>query len=1853
MVDKKQAYSRDIGQSSSRCLLSCLFFVFFVTALLPSTMFAANKSAGMEKYPIIQHGQAKPLKIAKNINFNLQGATATELPNGKWLILGGLHADTPQVDTQASIYDSSRETLTHLETGLKQARAFHTATLLPDGNVLVLGGNGPSQLISETAEIFNPDTGLSTQLELSIPQQRAQHRATLLSDGRVLVTGGTSVNGKVRADITIVNPRDGIVETLPQKLVEARYNHNAMLLPNHEVLIWGGIDANELPIKQAELYHSESASLTTVDDVEAAQRLTGTNTMDPATLQSSFPNNAAIDVPINQLLSMSFSKSLKPSSINQQTVVLIGPNGLVPSTVTPAENGILVFVVPNQDLLPGTDYSLIVQGAIDQQERAVDLVSIEFKTQTLSSTAKTTLPENAESNTAAPSSPDHEDSSNDQGPQVFGQNPNKAEANSGSSGVTRIMAGAAARFHNTNQQEDDEVWIPGKQNRQGHWRTDKPGLESAAELLDNAGLLHHKVKAMRARVAKTKNSQPKNAKTQQISANAIGVKGTVLRLNDKPLANVTISIGSRFVKTDNQGQFVLTGIASGHHELVVDGATADHLDHHYLRFIMGVDVQGEGLTELSHYIYVPRISYDDWVNIPSPTTQKTVVTHPLMPGLEIHIPKGTVFRDRDGKVLTRIALVPVPLDRAPYPVPDGFPTYFMLHPGGAVVEGNAPEAAEGIRIIYPNSTGGTPGSQQHLWVYDARTNGWVIYGHATVSTDGQQVIPDSGIGLHEHMGAGHSPPLTSPGPQPETPSDPCGKMKGDPVECSSGIFFHERTDISLPDDLPINITRTYRPGDTVVRPFGKGTNHSLGLYLRMPNINFMQIDLMFPDGRRFAFPYLSGTVLHADYVWEHTATSSEFYRARIYAKLDQEGEHWDLYLQDGTHYQFGISGQLDKIKDRYGNLLLFTRSGGRLLRVTSNSGRTIDFTYDAQDRITQLKDILGRVWIYEYYPSGHQSADFLKKVTYPDGTSEEYTYDSDGRMLTVKDRRDQIMVTNEYDADGRVKKQTLADTGVFRFEYTVDANQKIIQTDIIDPRNHTERMQFNSMGYVTRRIRALGLPEEQSTDYTYNASNFVESQTDALGRITRYEYDGRGNRTRITRLFGTPQAVSWNYTYEPVFQQIQTITDPLNQTTEFSYDAYGNLIRILDPEDNKVDFTYDERGHIKTVTRYHDTTPLATAYGYDGADLISVQDPLNRIYEYFPDAAGRIVNVKDALGRFTHMEYDDLDRVAAITDPQGKSQHRSYDGNGNVLSFTDAKNQTTTFTYDPLNRLKTKQDALLKQESYDYDLNGNLLFVTDRKSQVTGYRYDALNRLTQIGYGATATAAPVYTGTIDYQYDVVGRLTQIQDSANGTISRTYDDRFDKLQQEVSAQGTVDYTYDAAGRRQTMTPSGGTTVTYDYDNAYRLTGIEQAAGTGGGALPAVQQSVSISYDSADRPTVLTLPNGMTMTYGYDNASQLTGITYKKADDTLIGNLSYSYNAVGNRIATGGTLARTGLPEAVTDSQHDANNQLTERDTVAYTYDDNGNLISDGSRTYTWNARDQLTAISGADTASFEYDGLGRRRTATVNGQTTHTLYDGWNPVQRQAGGAVLENRLYGLGLDRIFARTQGGVTESYLTDALGSILELRNAAQNPTVEYTYDPYGNTAGSAASTNTIKYTGREQDLEDLYYYRHRYYKPSVGRFISEDPIGLAGGSNLYAYVGGNPVNLVDPLGLYWGENYVNYVGGAVGGTGDFVSQYFRQLDATYWTGRSHNGWANQDKYFHCMANCEASQRGKGGEDAAVCISNAREATDQFMGDPPSASAADQLANKFGRSQGAANPNGSCQNLCGKYRPGGSFPF
>ncbi|MGI0016808.1 MAG: RHS repeat-associated core domain-containing protein, partial [Nitrososphaera sp.] len=275
--------------------------------------------------------------------------------------------------------------------------------------------------------------------------------------------------------------------------------------------------------------------------------------------------------------------------------------------------------------------------------------------------------------------------------------------------------------------------------------------------------------------------------------------------------------------------------------------------------------------------------------------------------------------------------------------------------------------------------------------------------------------------------------------------------------------------------------------------------------------------------------------------------------------------------------------------------------------------------------------------------------------------------------------------------------------------------------------------------------------------------------------------------------------------------------------------------------------------------------------------------------------------------------------------------------------------------------------------------------------------------------------------------------------------------------------------------------------------------------------------------------LTLPNGILVEYGYDNASRVTGITYKLGVTTL-GNLTYEYDAAGNRTKIGGTFARTGLPPALSSAVYDAANRLTQWGATALTYDNNGNLTNDGTNTYTWNARNQLASMTGA---TFVYDGLGRRQKKTIGASPTEFLYDGVNPVQETSGATVLANILTGLGIDEFFTRTDvpAASTSHFLPDALGSAIALSDSAGAVQAEYTYEPFGKTTATGSpSTSPFQFTGRENDgATGLYYYRARYYHPTFQRFISEDPIEFYGGDiNLYAYVWDNPLMYIDPSGL-----------------------------------------------------------------------------------------------------------------------------
>ncbi len=559
----------------------------------------------------------------------------------------------------------------------------------------------------------------------------------------------------------------------------------------------------------------------------------------------------------------------------------------------------------------------------------------------------------------------------------------------------------------------------------------------------------------------------------------------------------------------------------------------------------------------------------------------------------------------------------------------------------------------------------------------------------------------------------------------------------------------------------------------------------------------------------------------------------------------------------------------------------------------------------------------------------------------------------------------------------------------------------------------------------------------------------------------------------------------------------------------------------------------------------------------------AITDPLGNSIGMASDAAGRITETTDARGYSTQASYNSLNQLTQITDANAGQTQFNFDGSKRLASVVNALNNTIeSYGYDSIGRLSTKTDALLKSESYQYDGNGNLTQITDRRNQITTIQYDARNKPVQINYA---------DGTVQSRtYDAVGRLTEIREADNAQ-SFTYDtlDRVIQYATSTNAgQATIGYEYDALDHRtkRTVGYPGGIieTTSYAYDKASRLTSINQSGVNG-------IQSTLYAWDGASRLTQKTLPGGIRQAFTYDEANRLTRIDYKRTDDSLIETITYAYDANGQRVLK--NLGTASVPETPVSATYDAANRMSgitlfpnTAGAKAYSlaYDDHGNLVTkqntadpSETTTYTWDARNRLTGITmseaGASSmASFKYDALGRRIERTVNQGatvTTQYVYDGIQSIGELQNGVLSATTLTGLNVDEVIARTVNISnatqatplqTKTYLTDALGSVLATAGQDQTPELFYAYSPYGETqtlgADPDSPQNSAQYTARENDGliggtngGSLYIYRARYYDPVLKRFISEDPIGLAGGPNSYLYVGGNPISLYDPYGLW----------------------------------------------------------------------------------------------------------------------------
>jgi len=1199
----------------------------------------------------------------------------------------------------------------------------------------------------------------------------------------------------------------------------------------------------------------------------------------------------------------------------------------------------------------------------------------------------------------------------------------------------------------------------------------------------------------------------------QAQRGVTALAGEVRTLSDQPLEDVTLRIADQTARTDSTGRFLFTSLSPGHHILLIDGRTASIRGRTYGVFEVSLDVKRGRTNVLPFTIWMPEIDMANALSIPSPTADEVVVTNPNIPGLELHLPPGTIIRDKDGQVVTQVSITLIPVDRPPFPLPFGaeFPMYFTVQPGGAYIE------PYGARLIYPNITNEPPGSRINFWHYDPEAKDWHIYGKGTVTADRKQVVPDVGLAISLLTGASIKPYGDAPKPGGGSSGGTGGGGNGspnpnggDPVDLSTGLFVYEHTDLFLPDVLPIALTRTQRQGSLLqgVMPFGVGSGHLYEWVLFFDEQN-QEADLMLSEGGLVHYSRISPGTAESNPVFEHTSTPSVFFGSTV----RKDENHWELTRKDGTVYEFSDRpvALLLSIRDRYGNTITVLREDGehgKAIQLISPNGRWLRFTLDQLNhRIVEAKDNIGRVVTYTYAEQTQRNE--LRKVTDAAGGVTEYTYDTFSGIRTIKNARGIVFLTNEYDDKPRVIKQTLADGSTYKFAYTEDGDGNIIQTVVTDPLGVIRRVTFNSDGYILSDTAAVGTSDEQTFTYERQLdTNLVSSVTDPLGRKTAYTYDAMGNVKSVTRLAETAEAVTALFTYEAKFGQLTSVTDLLGHTITFDYDGQGNLITITDALGNSMTLAHNPEGQSVSVT---DALGHVVQLTYDLGIQSGMTDSLGAFTTRHIDDAGRVIILTDPLGRSIKHAYDAHNNLIRVTDPRGEVTAFAYDPNRNLLSATDARGSVTKYSYDDMDRPVSRTDPLGRSESYDYDSMGNRTRFKDRNGHVTTFAYDVLNRLSERKYADGSVT--------NYRYDAANRLTAVEDSVSGTVTLSYDN-MDRLTEVSTIQGTLTYTYDVGGRRTTMTVKGQQPVTYSYDDVNRLTKITQGT-----------FSVAIEYNAVHKPTRLTMPNDVIVEYGYNALSQLTSIIYKQGG-SLLGDLVYDYDAVGNRTKVGGSFARTDVPDGVSSLLYDAANQLRQREATSLIYDDNGNLTSDGVLSYVWNARNQLASVNGsAIAADFMYDAFGRRVRKTINGTSAEFLYDSLNVVQELSGGTPTANMLTSLGIDEYFIRTDANGSHILLFDALGSTLALLDSNGVQT-RYTYEPFGaTTATGTASTNPFQYTRRENDATGLYYCRARYYSPTLQRFISEDPLVFAD-INLYAYAAGSPVNFKDALGLVIGE-------------------------------------------------------------------------------------------------------------------------
>ena len=729
-----------------------------------------------------------------------------------------------------------------------------------------------------------------------------------------------------------------------------------------------------------------------------------------------------------------------------------------------------------------------------------------------------------------------------------------------------------------------------------------------------------------------------------------------------------------------------------------------------------------------------------------------------------------------------------------------------------------------------------------------------------------------------------------------------------------------------------------------------------------------------------------------------------------------------------------------------------------------------------------------------------------------------------------------------------------------------------------DANGNTTTYTLDSHGNVTKITQPTIASGQPVTTFTYTTTGLLglvaQSTDPATQGITTYTYNTLG---QITKKAIDPTGINivTSYTYN-TYGDLATVTDPLSHVTTTVYDKARRPTKITQPLSVVTNIVYDADGRVVDTQKtdsvqpdgfFHETATY-TPTGKTATFTTNTGNTTTFTY----DVADRLTQSTNAIGKSKSYGYDFRNRLVSITDELGKTSAKAYDKNSVQTSYTDARGNRTAYVLDDFERLAGLDYPDGQGVRYTLDANGNRLneASTGAAGVLRSWSYDALNHPvyqsapgqnfliaynkngTLAGYGDASDSSHYAGGQSSIGYDKAGRKVLVQErlvsfvppSAPSAATIQTPGAVANPAWRLEPGGhTLAYTLDKAGNVvQTDIKRDSTllfTVKRKYDSLNRLTEIDDGSGT---------SIVTFTYDERSRFTQVTHHNTATRLdiYNMDsNDNEWNTTTRLPGPDGLESVVQFyweGYDALDRHtsmiLEADANLAlyrwRPTASQALS-YQYDAGNALVSiNNGPAFTYSETGDLASDGINIYGHDTAHHMTgAITPQNWATYAFDALGQRQSKVVNGTTTYFGHDGQHEVaEYDASGNVLRLYVYGPGTDYLVAMLTPGAngtwSRSYVhADARNTVFAVTNDQNQITERYGYGPFGETPITTGIP--FRYTGRRLDPETgLYFYRARMYSPRLGRFLEKDPIGYEGGTNLFAYVGSDPINFVDPSGL-----------------------------------------------------------------------------------------------------------------------------